>query len=87
MRVNATGGTPVEVTKIDTSQHSSHRWPFFLPDGKHFLYLAINHEPSKWNNDMVYFASLDGKENRPLFHSLSNAIYADGYLLFARNDS
>jgi Tol biopolymer transport system component len=86
MRVNATGGTPVEVTKVDRSQHSSHRWPFFLPDGKHFLYLAINHEPSKWNNDMLYFASLDGKENRPLFHSLSNAIYADGFLLFARSD-
>jgi len=86
VRVNATGGTPVEVTKVDRSQHSSHRWPFFLPDGKHFLYLAINHEPSKWSNDMLYFASLDGKENRPLFHSLSNAIYADGYLLFAHGD-
>jgi serine/threonine protein kinase/Tol biopolymer transport system component len=86
LRVNATGGTPVQVTKIDTSQHSSHRWPFFLPDGKHFLYLAINHEPSKWNSDMLYFASLDGKENRPLFHSLSNAIYAGGYLLFASNN-
>ena len=86
LRVNATGGTPVQVTKIDTSQHSSHRWPFFLADGKHFLYLAINHEPSKWNNDMVYFASLDGKENKPLFHSLSNAVYAGGYLLFARSN-
>jgi len=86
MRVNATGGTPVQATKIDFSQHSSHRWPFFLPDGKHFLYLAINHSPSKWSNDMVYFASLGGKENKPLFHSLSNATYADGYLLFARND-
>ena len=37
LRVNATGGTPVQVTKVDSSQHSSHRWPFFLPDGKHFL--------------------------------------------------
>jgi Tol biopolymer transport system component len=86
LRVNATGGTPVEVTKVDRSQHSSHRWPFFLPDGKHFLYLANNHQPSKWNNDMLYFASLDGKENKPLFHLLSNAIYAGGYLLFGRND-
>ena len=86
MRVNATGGTPVQVTKIDPTQHTSHRWPFFLPDGKHFLYLAINHTPSRWNNDMLFYASLDGKENRPLFHSLSNAIYAGGFLLFARND-
>ncbi len=86
LRVNATGGTPAPATKIDLAQHTSHRWPFFLPDGKHFLYLAINHTPSKWKDDMLYFASLDGKENKPLFHSLSNAIYADGYLLFARND-
>ena len=86
LRVNATGGTPVQITKIDPSQHTSHRWPFFLPDGKHFLYLAINHTPSEWTNDMLYFASVDGKENRALFHSLSNAIYAGGFLLFARND-
>ena len=86
LRVNATGGTPVDVTRIDTSQHTSHRWPFFLPDGKHFLYLAVNHEPSKWTQDTLYFASLDGKENKPLLHLLSNAIYAGGYLLFARND-
>ena len=86
LRVYANGGPAVEATKIDPSQHTSHRWPFFLPDGKHFLYLAINHTPSKWSNDMLYYASLDGKENRPLFHSLSNAIYADGLLLFGRND-
>jgi len=86
VRVSATGGTPVEVTKIDSAQHTSHRWPYFLPDGKHFLYLAIHHDPSKWTNDTIYYASLDGKENRPLLHSLSNAIYAGGFLLFARND-
>ena len=86
MRVSPTGGTPVAVTKIDASQHSSHRWPFFLPDGKHFLYLAIHHEPSRWDNDTLYYASLDGRENQPLFKSLSNAIYAGRFLLFAHRD-
>ncbi len=86
MRVNASGGTAVPLTKIDPAQHTSHRWPFFLPDGKHFLYLAIHHDPSKAGNNTLYYASLDGRENRPLFHSLSNAIYAAGYLLFARGD-
>jgi eukaryotic-like serine/threonine-protein kinase len=33
MRVSATGGTPAAITRIDTTQHTSHRWPFFLPDG------------------------------------------------------
>jgi serine/threonine protein kinase len=86
MRVSASGGTPVPVTRIDSTQFTSHRWPFLLPDGRHFLYLAIHHDSSKSGNNTLYYASLDGRENRPLFRSLSNAVYADGYLLFARGD-
>ncbi len=86
MRISATGGTPVPLTKVDTALHTSHRWPFFLPGGKHFLYLAINHDPSKAANDAVYYASLDGRENREVLRCQSNAVYADGYLLFARGD-
>jgi serine/threonine protein kinase/Tol biopolymer transport system component len=86
MRVSASGGTPAPITKIDATQHTSHRWPFLLPDGKHFLYLALHHDPSKSANDTVYYASLDGSENRPLLHSQSNAFYAAGFLLFCRGD-
>ncbi len=86
MRVNASGGNPVEVTKIDTRQHSSHRWPFFLPDGKHFLYLALNHDRAQSGNDAIYYASLDGRENRVLLRTQSSAVYAGGFLLFARGD-
>jgi len=85
-RISINGGTPTPITTLDHTQHTSHRWPFFLPDGKHFLYLAINHDPSKSANDTVYYASVDGSVNKPLFKSKSNAIYADGYLLFARNE-
>ena len=86
MRVSASGGTPTPMTSLDVAQHTSHRWPFFLPDGKHFIYLALNHDPTKSANDMVYYASLDGRENRPLLRSQSNAIYASGFLLFGRGD-
>ncbi len=86
MRVSASGGTPVVATKVDNTLHTSHRWPFFLPDGKHFLYLAIHHDPGKSANNSVYYASLGGRENRALFRSQSNAVYGSGYLLFARND-
>ena len=86
LRVSAAGGTPAEVTKRDTTQHTSHRWPFFLPDGKHFIYLAISHDPSKAASNTLYYASLDGGENRALLRSQSNAVYASGYLLFARGD-
>ncbi len=84
LRVSASGGNPVAVTQIDPALHTSHRWPFFLPDGKHFLYLAINHDPAHAANDAVYYASLDGRENRELFRSQSNAVYGSGFLLFAR---
>lgn len=84
MRVSVSGGTPAPVTKLDPARHTSHRWPHFLPDGKHFLYLAINHDPSKAANDTIYYASLDGRENRSLLRSQSNAVYGSGFLLFAR---
>jgi eukaryotic-like serine/threonine-protein kinase len=86
VRVNANGGNPVEVTKIDTHQHSSHRWPFFLPDGKHFLYLALNHDRAQSGNDAIYYASLDGRENKLLLRTQSSAVYAGGFLLFVRGD-
>jgi len=86
VRVNANGGNPVEVTKIDTHQHSSHRWPFFLPDGKHFLYLALNHDRAQSGNDAIYYASLDGRENRLLLRTQSSAVYARGFLFFVRGD-
>ena len=86
MRVSASGGTPVAITKVDTALHTSHRWPFVLPDGKHFLYIALHHDGSKSANDTIYYASLDGRENRPLFRSQSNAVYASGFLLFGRGD-
>ena len=43
-RVSASGGQPASITNIDLKQHDSHRWPFFLPDGKHFLYYAAGHD-------------------------------------------
>ena len=84
VRVSANGSAPVAVTKLDPARHTSHRWPFILPDGKHFLYLAINHDSAQSENDAVYFASIDGAENHPLFRSLTNVVYASGFLLFAR---
>jgi len=86
MKVSASGGTAEPLTKLDLTQHTSHRWPVFLPDGKHLLYLALNHDRTKDANDAIYYASLDGRENRLLLHAHSNAVCAAGYLLFARGD-
>jgi eukaryotic-like serine/threonine-protein kinase len=86
-RLPASGGTPTAVTKVDNVTYSSHRWPWFLPDGVHFLYLAANHISPLSPDTAVFIASLDGKENRLLFHTISNAIYASGHLLSMRDNS
>src|SRR5579862_9776122 len=44
MQVSANGGTPSPATVIDSHKHTTHRWPSFLPDGKHFLYVAMSHK-------------------------------------------
>jgi len=84
-RVPASGGAPVAVTRLDEPKHDSQRWPWFLPDGKHFLYLAINHKAPRDENDGIYFASLDGKENIRLRAALTNPQYAAGFLLYVRD--
>jgi len=86
-RVSANGGIPSPVTVIDYDHYSSHRWPWFLPDGKHFLYIAVKHNAPTSPETAVFLASLDGKENRLLLHSFSNAVYASGRLLFQRENS
>jgi len=77
-RISGGGGTTSQVTKLDASRlEQSHRWPWFLPDGKHFLYLA-----RASSADIVYAASLDGKEQKELLRKHSNVLYASGCLLF-----
>ena len=82
--VPATGGTPVPVTAVDASRGEiAHYHPAFLPDGRHFLFVAHNIDPEKTS---VMLASLDSKDIRRLFYADSNAVFADpGFLLFGRN--
>ncbi|MGI8782492.1 MAG: protein kinase domain-containing protein [Acidobacteriota bacterium] len=83
-RIPEAGGTPVALTKVDPSrQESSHRWPWFLPDGVHFLYSAQSSQPE---HQGVYVGSLDSKETTRLLPTDSMAIYSPaGYLLFVRD--
>jgi hypothetical protein len=79
MRVSATGGTPVEVTHLAPGQ-PGHRWPQFLPDGRHVLFLVAGGGPAPSHG--IYVASLDGGEPRRVVAAEQNAMYAPpGYLL------
>jgi serine/threonine protein kinase len=81
VRVSDAGGKPEAVTRVDEPRYSTHRWPFFLPDGKHFLYSAAHHARPE-EGSCIFFASLDGKTNKLLLHTEGHAAYAAGYLLF-----
>ncbi|HEU5451681.1 MAG TPA: protein kinase [Terriglobales bacterium] len=80
--VSAQGGEPRAVTTLDPSRHSTHRWPQLLPDGKHFLYFATRHSGGDPQQDGVYWASLDGKQNHLVVNSEAGGIFSGGYLLF-----
>jgi len=84
-RVPATGGTPVRVTEVDQELHTSHRWPASTGDGNHFLFTAINHDPSKSANAAIYLGALDGTPPRRIVPNLLNAEYALGYLFVVRD--
>jgi len=84
-QVPSSGGTPRQVTTVDKSKHDSHRWAHFLPDGQHFIYLAITHNNPRDPNNGIYFGSLDGKENRFVMQANTQAEYSAGRLLFMRD--
>jgi eukaryotic-like serine/threonine-protein kinase len=76
-RMSSSGGTPVAVTKPDIPQYQmSHRWPVFLPDGRHFLYLACNFS-GRLDKNMIFVGSLDSAEKRLIVNASTNAVYAD----------
>jgi serine/threonine protein kinase/Tol biopolymer transport system component len=84
-RVLAAGGQSAPVTALDASkQETEHAQPFFLPDGKHFLYLALSSEP---RNSAIYVGSLDSKEQTRVLAADAKAVYAPGYILFSRADA
>ncbi len=86
-RIRASGGEASPLTRVDETLHSTHRWPSFLPDGRHVLYLAANHLSPRGEQSGTYVASLDGGESRRLLSSYGSAQYASGCLLFVREAS
>ena len=90
-RVADSGGTASPVTRIDESGGEvGHTWPFFLPDGRHFLFVSYAaRAPRLEDASSVFLASLDSNERRLLFHARSNVAYvpmspaaSHGHLLF-----
>ncbi|HET9793339.1 MAG TPA: protein kinase, partial [Thermoanaerobaculia bacterium] len=88
-KVAASGGKPIPVTRLDASLHvTAHRYPSFLPDGVHFLYMAANlSAPLDDPGSSIRVGSLDGKLDKALVPVASNAAYAEGRLFYGRDGS
>jgi len=85
-RVRASGGTPQEVTRFDAGQReSSHRFPEYLPDGRHVLFTAGPPVDGSWYDAEIVAQSLDTGERHMLIKGGAQAHYvAPGYIVYAR---
>ena len=85
MRVSASGGEPTPINSDNLLQGGASRWlPFFLPDGRHYLYVAR----MAGSEREVRVGVLDSNESKSLLNAYSNAVYAPpGYLLYRREST
>jgi serine/threonine protein kinase len=89
LRVPEGGGTPKPVTQLDPERlELSHRWPHFLPDGRHFLYYAVStypalnpENPSEIDKSGLYLGSFDGEAPRLISTARSRGAWVNGMLL------
>ena len=90
MRVSSAGGEPTVVTTVDgAAGETNHRWPHFLPDGRHFIYTASTGPccPSP-RPSVIKIGSLDPAEPTvTLFQAETSVSYAAGHLFFARDET
>ena len=90
LRVSSAGGAPTVATTLDqTAGEDAHRWPHFLPDGRHFFYTAITGpccppaQPS-----VIRIGSLDpAGGDITLLQAESSVSYASGHVMFARDET
>ena len=88
-QVSDTGAEPRPVTTTEGfSDRAHHRWPSFLPDGRHFLYLALSSVHADLTG--IYLGSLDTSDARLLVRAGASAAYVGdkagetGHLFFVR---
>jgi hypothetical protein len=79
MRIARPGEETSAVTHLDPGQ-TGHRRPHFLPDGRHFLFLADGTTSASG----IYLGSLDGGAQKRLMASAVAAAYLEPNLVFVQ---
>ncbi len=84
LRIPASGGSAMPATVLEPRRQTSHRFPFFLSDGRHFLFLARGNEDAAG----IYVGSLDSSAVQRIAVADRQPVYtAAGWLLFVRRAS
>jgi len=80
--ISAAGGEARAVTELNTTRgDTSHRFPAFLPDGRHFLYYVQGAGEGN-----VMLGSLDSKESAPVTTAQAGVLFAPpDYILLLRD--
>ncbi len=81
-RVSASGGAPELASELDrTHGEQSHRYPWFLPDGRHYLF-TVTGNPAQAG---IWWGELGAPERQRIFPDVSRAAFDErGYLVFVR---
>jgi Tol biopolymer transport system component len=82
-QVAAGGGAPKTATRLQGAGDFRHRLPWFLPDGRHFLFQAQGQGAIAGST--LRIGSLDGAEAKTIGPANSQGVYSSGYLLFLRD--
>ncbi|MCB9378998.1 MAG: serine/threonine-protein kinase [Holophagales bacterium] len=82
--VSARGGEPRPLTQVDTSRHSSHRWPTLTADGKGVVFLAVHHSPEFEKDAGLRFVRLDGGDEHAVLPARANGAIVGDRLLYLR---
>jgi serine/threonine-protein kinase len=88
-RVPSDGGTPVEVTVMDSAHGEiSHRFPQLLPDGKTIIFTVKYNNITTFDDAVIFAENIITHERKTLVRGGSYARYVPtGHLLYARGSS
>jgi eukaryotic-like serine/threonine-protein kinase len=85
-RVAASGGDPVAITSLDSTRHeTAQRFPKFLPDGRHFLFVSLPRREGVFD---VYAGTLGSAERKLVTRAIGTPVVVKpGWMVTARNQS
>ncbi len=84
LKLSVNGGAMERVTTMDATRgENSPRYPTFLPDGRQFVFTVRRDN----GEHEIRVGNLNGDPPRTIASGFSKTLYADGYLLFARDET